>query len=120
MRRWLCQFMILVITPVLVSSQSPEPNTAGGDSQAHQQDRHVVITGCLTRNPHGDYELVDQTGVHNLVYKSERVALDSYVGQSITLLGERSAIPSTDTGTARPMPHFKVLKLRHASGKCNN
>ncbi|HKF01907.1 MAG TPA: hypothetical protein VKB49_06315, partial [Candidatus Sulfotelmatobacter sp.] len=57
-------------------------------------------------------------GIHNLVYQSDKFDLDSYVGQSVTLIGDRSAIPSTDTGTARPMPHFKVAELRQASGKC--
>jgi len=83
----------------------------------HLKGNQSAITGCLTKNPHDEYELVDEKRVHNLLYSST-VPLDTYVGQSVTLIGERSATPSTDTGTARPVPHFKVVDLRPASGKC--
>ena len=101
--------VILLVIPALVFSQSSAPKMT-----THQ----VTITGCLTKNSHGDYELVDQKGVHNLIYKSERVDLESHVGQSVSLTGEQSAMPSTDTGTSRPMPHFVVKKLQQESGKC--
>jgi hypothetical protein len=101
--------VILLVIPALVFSQSSTPKMT---------THHVTITGCLTKNSHGDYELVDQKGVHNLVYKSERVDLESHVGQSVSLTGEQSAMPSTDTGTSRPMPHFVVKKLQQESGKC--
>jgi len=115
MKMHLGLLVILSIMPTLVSSQTETPNT----TQSHsQKNRHVTITGCLSKTPHGEYELVDQKGVHNLVYKSERVDLDSHVGQSVTLTGDRSATPGTDTGTARPMPHFIVRELRPASGTC--
>jgi hypothetical protein len=52
-----------------------------------------------------------------MVY-STTVHLDSYVGQSVTLIGNQSATPSTDTGTGRPMPHFVVLEVQPASGSC--
>ena len=58
-----------------------------------------------------------QNGVTNMVY-STTVHLDSYVGQFVTLSGNQSAKPSTDGGTGRPMPHFIVLEVQPASGKC--
>ena len=100
-------FAILFVIPTLLFSQTPKLTT-----------HHLTITGCLTKNPHGDYDLVDQNGVHNLVYKSDRVDLESHVGQSVSLTGQQSAMPSTDTGTSRPMPHFVVKKLQDGSGKC--
>lgn len=97
---------ILVVAPVLTFSQSPEPKS------------HSKITGCLTTTgrPH-EYRLVDENGVTNEVY-STTIHLDSYVGKSVTLIGDQSATPSTDTGTARPAPHFKVIKAQAGSGDC--
>lgn len=97
---------ILMVAPVLAFSQSPEPKT------------HSKITGCLTSTgqPH-EYRLVDEKGVTNQVY-SATVHLNSYVGQSVTLIGDQSATPSTDTGTGRPTPHFKVVKVQPGSGDC--
>ena len=106
---------LLAILLVIAALLSSNATTAPTNSEKHHK---VTITGCLTRSPHGDYELVDEKGVHNLVYKSESVDLESHVGQSVALTGERSAMPSTDTGTARPMPHFVVWELRPGSGKC--
>lgn len=110
---------ILLTTAAVVVSQNSDPTLKQVALQTHGNEHLVTITGCLTKGSHGEYELVDQKGVPNLVYKSERIDLESYVGQSVSLTGEQSAIPSTDTGTARPMPHFVVKKLRQASGKCN-
>ena len=105
--------LFLPVIPLVISalafSQSATPK---------KTMQEVTITGCLTKNSYGDYELVDQKGVHNLVYKSERVDLESHVGQSVSLTGQQSAMPSTDTGTSRPMPHFVVKKLQEGSGKC--
>jgi hypothetical protein len=84
----------------------------------HLKRNQIAVTGCLTRNLHGEYELVDEKGIHNLLYSST-VPLDTYVGQSVTVMGERNASPSTDAGTVRPMPHFNVVDLRPASGKCS-
>jgi hypothetical protein len=106
MRGRLFVLAILVVAPVLAFSQSPKQKT------------HSKITGCLTSTGQPDeYRLVDEKGVTNLVY-SGTVHLDSYVGQSVTLIGDQSAMPSTDTGTARPTPHFKVVKVQPASGNC--
>jgi hypothetical protein len=97
---------IMVVAPVLAFSQSPKPKT------------HIKITGCLTSTGQPDaYRLVDEKGVTNEVY-STTVHLDSYVGQSVTLTGDQSATPSTDSGTANPTPHFKVVKVQPASGDC--
>lgn len=97
---------ILVVAPALAFSQSPKPKT------------HSKITGCLASTGQPDeYRLVDKKGVTNLVY-SVTVHLDSYVGQSVTLIGDQSAMPSTDTGTARPKPTFKVVEVQPASGNC--
>ena len=101
--------LIPLVISALVFSQSSTPKMT---------THHVTITGCLTKNSHGDYELVDQKGVHNLVYPSEKVDLESHVGQSVSLTGQQSAMPSTDTGTSRPMPHFVVDKLQQGAGKC--
>jgi hypothetical protein len=103
--------VILLVIPALVFSQSATPKMT---------TNYVTITGCLTKNAHGEYELVDQKGVQNLVYKSDRVDLESHVGQSVSLTGEQSAVPSTDTGTSHPMPHFVVKKLEQGSGKCGD
>jgi hypothetical protein len=83
----------------------------------HLKRNQTALIGCLTKN-HNEYELVDEKGIHNLLYSST-VPLDTYVGQSVTLIGERSSAPSIDMGTARSMPYFKVVDLRPASGKCS-
>lgn len=108
MKKKLFVLAIMVVAPVLVLSQSPKPRT------------HLTITGCLTSGdqPH-EYRLVDEKGVTNQVY-SATIHLDSYIGQSVTLTGDQSATPSTDTGTGRPQPHFKVVKVQPSSGTCKN
>lgn len=110
---------VLMVTPALVSSQTVVPKAP----QKHGRPMHLspnqsAVTGCLKKNSHNEYELVDENGNHNLLYSST-VPLETYVGQSVTLVGERSATPNTDMGTARPMPYFKVVDLRPASGKCS-
>jgi len=110
---------VLLVTPALVSSQTGNPKAMQGHGPPmHLGRNQSALTGCLTKNPHGEYELIDEKGIHNLLYSST-VPLDTYVGQSVTLSGERSATPSTDMGTARPMTYFKVVDLRPASGKCS-
>lgn len=98
---------ILVVTPALVFTQSAKK-------------AHSTITGCLTSTSKPDeFQLVDEKGVTNIVF-SVTVHLDTYVGKSVTLTGDQSATPSTDTGTSRPMPHFKVIKVAPASGSCKS
>ena len=106
--------LLLSVAAPLGKSQPQNTNKMSSP----QTGKHVTITGCLTRGPHEAYELVDQKGIHNLVAKSERINLDSYVGQSVTLVGERSAMPTLDETTKRPTPYFKVSELKPASGKC--
>src|SRR5215469_2933010 len=109
---------VLVVTPALVSSKTGVPKaTQDHGHPMHLQRNQSALTGCLTKNSHDEYELVDEKGIHNLLYSST-VPLDTYVGQSVTVMVERSATLSTDTGTARSMPRFKVVDLRPASGKC--
>ena len=115
MRGSLVVLIILVVTPGLAFSQNTQspPNS---NPQSVIPGHRATITGCLTGEP-DHYRLKDQTGVTNMIY-STAVHLDSYVGQPVTLVGVQSATPSTDTGTARPMPHFKVLEVHPASGNC--
>ena len=109
---------VLLVTPALVSSQAVVPRaTQDHGHPMHLKRNQTAVTGCLKKNSHNEYELVDENGNHNLLYSSS-VPLDTYVGQSVILVGERSATPNTDMGTARPMPYFKVEDLRPASGNC--
>jgi hypothetical protein len=104
MRVRLLVLAILVIMPALASPKKT----------------HTTITGCLTGTSKPDeFQLVDEKGVTNIVF-SVTLHLDSYVGKSVTLTGDQSATPSTDNGTARPMPHFKVVKVTPASGSCKS
>jgi hypothetical protein len=98
--------LAILLVATLAFSQSPKPKTRS------------KITGCLTSTGQPDeYRLVDEKGVTNQVY-SVSVHLDSYVGKSVTLIGDQSATPSTDSGTSHPTPHFKVVEVQPASGAC--
>ena len=107
-------FAPLLLAPAFVLSQN-EPSASTQGNMHHFDRHHVSITGCLTSREPNEYEMVDQQGITNLLYS--RINLSAYVGQSVTVVGDQSATPSTDSGTARPMPHFIVKKV-HASGKC--
>jgi hypothetical protein len=61
--------------------------------------------------------LVDEKRVTNVVYGTT-VHLSSHVGQSVSLVGDQSATLKMDTGTGREMPHFNVVEVQPASGKC--
>jgi hypothetical protein len=99
-------FVLAILMAVPALAQSPKTKT------------HLTITGCLTSTGSShEYQLVDEKGVTNIVY-STTVHLNSYVGKSVSLVGDQSATPSTDTGTAQPMPHFKVVEVQPASGDC--
>ena len=109
---------VLSVTPTLVFGQAGvQKTTQGHGPPMHIKHNESALTGCLTKNPYNEYELVDKKGIHTLLYSST-VPLDTYMGQTVTLVGELSAAPSTDTGTARTVPHFKVVDLRPAPGKC--
>lgn len=119
MKERLLLLTVLWVTPAFVASQTEVPNVIHDHGPPmHLKRNQTALRGCLTKNPHDEYELVDEKGTHNFLYSST-VPLDTYVGQSVTLIGERSATPSIDTGTARPIPRFKVVDLRPASGKCS-
>ena len=110
---------VLLITTALVCSQTGVPKgTQDHGHPMHLKRNESAVTGCLTKTPHNEYELVDEKGIHNLLYSST-IPLDTYVGQSVTVIGERGSTPTTDMGTARPLPYFKVVDLRPASGKCS-
>ena len=108
----------LVGASSLAFSQSDKPSAgANSDIQLVTHHKQNSITGCLTSAEHYTYRMVDQKGVTNMVYSST-VHLDSYIGQFVTLVGSKSATPSTDTGTGRPMPHFAVTAVHPATGQC--
>ena len=119
MKERLLLLTVLCVTPAFVASQTGVPTTIHDHGPPMRLKRNqIALRGCLTKNPQNEFELVDEKGTYNLLYSST-VPLDTYVGQSVTLIGERSATPSTVMGTARPMPNFKVVDLRPASGKCS-
>lgn len=98
--------------------QSDNQGATQNDGRPTTTSRHrSEITGCLASSDPDHYLLKDQKGITNMVY-STAIHLDSYVGQSVTLVGFQSATPSTDEGTGRPMPHFNVLEVHASSGTC--
>jgi len=118
MRRSPLVLVMLLFASALVYSQQNENQSATqGSISRPPAQQHSAITGCLTSGKHGDYKLVDQQGHTNIVY-SPAVHLDSYVGQSVTLVGDRDTSQGTDTGTARTTAHFKVYEVQPASGNC--
>jgi hypothetical protein len=114
MRENLFVLAILLLTSAFAFSQTDARSAAqNGKSQT---PKHKTITGCLTGKPK-QYRLVDQKGTTTIVY-SKTLDFDPYVGRSVTLVGDESATPSADEGTARPMPVFWALEVQPASGKC--
>jgi hypothetical protein len=110
--------VIIALAPTFAVSQTDNQGAGQNNNRPSATSRHrSEITGCLAGSDPDHYLLKDQNGVTNMVY-STTVHLDSYVGQSVTLVGFQSATPSTDTGTARPMPHFNVLEVHPGSGNC--
>ena len=118
MKKRLVLLTVLSVTALVFSQTGVPKTTQGHGPPMHIKHNQSSLTGCLKKNPYNEYELVDEKGIHTLLYSST-VPLDTYMGQSVTLVGELSAAPSTDTGPARPMPHFKVVDLRLAAGKCS-
>lgn len=109
---------ILLCMALLIS---PVPLPAQQASQAKDKElghKDVAITGCLTKNAHNEYELVDKDSGENLPY-SNTIDLDKYVGHAVTLVGRRASTPNAET-TAGPMQtHFLVKKVESAPGQCN-
>ena len=108
--------MMFMLTASTVFGQVSDPNPTQDNSQAQMTHNQIAVTGCLTKNSHNEFELVDQKGVHNLPYSST-VNLDSYVGKEVTIVGRRAATPSSDTG-GHSAPHFQVSKVQSSSGDC--
>ena len=101
---------VLFALPTIAQQPSQE-----NDNRVGHPD--LRITGCLTKNVHKEYELVDKNGMDNLPY-SATVDLDKYVGHTVTLVGRRAGAPSAET-TAGPVKiHFAVTKVEPASGQC--
>lgn len=105
--------MTVLVTPVILPAQQPSQGT---DKQLGHKD--VVITGCLTKNAHNEYELVDKDSGENLPY-STTVDLDRYVGQTVTLVGRRASTPNAETTPGPVQSHFLVKKVESASGRCS-
>jgi len=117
MRKALSLLAILLVAALAYTQQNENQSATQGSISRPPAQQHSTITGCLTSGKHGDYKLVDQKGHTNIVY-SPAVHLDSYVGQSVTLVGDRDTSQGTDTGTGRATPHFKVYEVQAASGSC--
>lgn len=120
MRKSLFVLTVLLATSALVYSQNENQNQNQGATQSMSRppaQQHSTITGCLSSGKHGDFQLVDQEGRTNIVY-SPSVHLDSYVGQSVTLVGDKDTSQGTDTGTGRTTAHFKVYEVQPGSGNC--
>lgn len=109
--------MLLATTPLVCGQNENQGANQGTNRPPAQQRNHSTITGCLTSGTHGEYTLVDQEGHTNIVY-SPSVHLQSYVGQPVTLVGDKDTSQGTDTGTGRMTPHFKVYEVQPASGNC--
>jgi len=109
---------VLIFTAFALT-QTSTPSQAS-NSHPMQKPQHVTIKGCLANSTtEKEYQLVDEKGITNLVYSSS-INLASYVGQSVTLNGDRSAVPSTDTGTSDPKPHFIAKKIHVDSKTCSS
>lgn len=105
--------MALPLSHMPVAAQQPSQRN---DKELGQKD--VAISGCLTRNPHNEYELVDKEGSDNLPY-STTVDLEKYLGHRVTFVGRRASTPSAETTPGPVQTHFLVKKVRSASGQCN-
>ena len=106
-------FVALLITRVPVPAQQP---SQGKDKELGHKD--VAITGCLTKNAHNEYELVDLEGSENLPY-STTVDLGRYVAHTVTLVGRRASTPNADATPGPVQTHFLVKKVESVSGRCN-
>jgi hypothetical protein len=104
--------MLVLLCFATVSGQ--QPSEENGNRVGHSD---LAITGCLTKNVHKEYELVDKDGIDNLPY-SANIDLDKYVGQAVTLVGRRAASPSAETNAGPVKTHFLVTKVESASGQC--
>ena len=104
--------LTLLLLPLPVPAQQP---AQGKDNELGHQD--LTITGCLTKSPNKEYELIDQHGIDNLPY-STIVDLNKYVRHTVTLVGRRAAKPSAETTAGPVKTHFMVRKVESTSGQC--
>jgi|SRR5215467_252788 len=100
---------VLLSTVTISAQQPPQAKELG--------HKDVTITGCLTKNAHNEYELVDKEGNHNLPY-STSLDLDKYLGHTVTLVGRPASTPSAETTPGPLQTHFLVKKVESASGEC--
>lgn len=103
---------VMAVASVLAFGQAD----ANQNNKPAKQSKHETMTGCLTGKI-DEYRLKDEKGKTVLLY-SNNINLESYVGQSVTVVGDQAATPSTDPGTGRPLPHFKVFEVHPGSGAC--
>lgn len=79
------------------------------------------ISGCLQGTPN-DYRLLAESGNPHLLIGDE-TALNSHVGDRVTLQGyrdnNRDASASSDEGTPHGMRFFQVESVAADQGKCN-
>jgi hypothetical protein len=107
---------LLVTVFLLPSSLVLAQGTSKPDEHNDLEHKRMAITGCLTRNSHQEFEIVDEKGVGYRPY-SATVNLNQYVGQTVTLTGKPGSTHSVDAG-APAEPHFQVSKVQAASGPC--
>lgn len=101
----------LLLPPLVFAQDTPKPG-----EHNNLEHKRMAITGCLTRNSHKEFEMVDEKGVGYRPY-SATVNLNQYVGQIVTLTGKPGSTHSVDAG-APAEPHFQVSKVEAASGPC--
>jgi len=107
---------LLLMTFLLSSVFVPAQNTSKPDEHNDLEHQRIAITGCLTKNSHKEFEIVDEKGIGYRPY-SATVNLNQYVGQIVTLIGKAGATHSVDAG-APAEPHFQVSEVQAASGSC--
>lgn len=108
--------LVVLMTLSLLTLSVPAQNTSRGD-QDNDPRKEITITGCVTKNSHKEFELVDEKGIDNVLY-GDIIPMDQYVGKKVTLVGKRSATPSTDMGVKNPQPHFLVTTVEATLSTC--
>ena len=113
---FLMLILLLLIPVSVVSGQTGASTVPQTNSQPQEERTEISVTGCLTKDSSNQYELVDQEGVHNLP-ESSSISLDQFVGQEVTLIGQRTPMP-TKNSVAQPKARLAVSKVQ-VSGKCD-
>ena len=81
---------LLLMTFLLSSVLVPAQNASKPDEPNDLEHKRIAITGCLTKNSHKEFEIVDEKGIGYRPY-SATVNLNQYVGQIVTLTGRAGA-----------------------------